>query len=444
MPCLRCLCSGIYSGMKVVHINRGDAGGGASVAALRIHRSLLRAGVDSHILVQEQKRNEKNEHAAGSGFWYEMKCFWRFALERLLFLPNEKEKALRFAFSPANTGQSLVNNPVVQEADIIHLHWINQGFLSLDGLDELFKLGKPIVWTLHDMWPFTGGCHYAGNCLEFNERCGFCPLLKKPSATDASAKIYLRKKDLFKGVNISIVTCSKWLGSLASSSSLMRNMPVMSIPNPIDTNYYTILDRVQCRKDLGLPLNKSLLLFGAANILDARKGYRYLYEALTILNDSFPSIAHNIELVVFGKLNDDTRDLFPFKTHTMQFVSDPMTLVKLYNACNMFILPSLQDNLPNTVVECLSCGTPVVGFRIGGVPEMIEHNRTGFLAEVKNSLSLANGINSVLFMNNPEQRQIVRDFAVKRYNEKLIAHRYLEVYETAMKRRGGRRVREEE
>lgn len=427
--------------MKVVHINKGDAGGGASVAALRIHRSLLRAGVDSHILVQEQRRNEENEHVAGTGFIYNMKCWWRFIWERLSFLPNEKEKALRFAFSPANTGQSIASLPIIQEADIIHLHWINQGFLSLSNLEELFSLGKPIVWTLHDMWPFTGGCHYAGSCLEFNEKCGFCPLLKKPSVDDISAKIYISKKKLFSKANLSVVTCSRWLGSLASSSSLMRNQPIASIPNPIDTNFYTILDREQCRKDLGLPLNKSLLLFGAANILDTRKGYRYLYEALTILSDSFPSISNNIELVIFGKAKENVENQFPFKTHTMQFVSNPKTLVKLYNACNMFILPSLQDNLPNTVVECLCCGTPVAGFRIGGVPEMIDHNISGFLAEIKNSLSLANGINTVLFMENTNSREKIRESAVKKFNERIVAEKYIEVYETAMKR-GNKKVRE--
>lgn len=420
--------------MKVVHINKSDAGGGASVAALRIHRSLLRSGIDSHILVEYQKRNENNEHVAGKGFWYKMNCTWQFLLERLRFLPDEKEKSLRFAFSPASAGISIAQHPDIQDADIIHLHWINQGFLSMDSLQELFSLGKPIVWTLHDMWPFTGGCHYAGNCLEFNERCGYCPLLKKPSADDLSAEVYQQKRKIFSKTNLSIVTCSKWLGSLASSSSLLRNLPIHSIPNPIDTNFYRILDRAKCREELGLPQNKNLLLFGAANILDVRKGYRYLYEALTILNDSFPSIARNIELVVFGKLKKGTKELFPFVTHTMQFISNPETLVKLYNACNIFILPSLQDNLPNTVVECLCCGTPVVGFRIGGVPEMIEHNHTGYLAEVKNSLSLANGINSVLFMANEDQRKIVRESGVSKYNEQVIAAHYTEVYKAAIKR----------
>ncbi|MCF0191523.1 MAG: glycosyltransferase [Marinilabiliaceae bacterium] len=420
--------------MKIVHINKSDAGGGASVAALRIHRSLLRAGVDSHILVQEQRRTEQNEHVAGSGLIYRTKNFVRFVWERLRFLPYEKERALRYYFSIANVGQSIVNHPVIQEADIIHLHWINQGYLSLDTLQELFKLGKPIVWTLHDMWPFTGGCHYAGSCLEFNEHCGFCPLLNSPSANDISVDVFQKKKEIYKNVNLNIVTCSRWLGTLASSSSLFRNTPITPIPNPIDTNFYTILDRQECRKELGLPLDKKLILFGAANIYDIRKGYRYLSESLSILKENFPSMSNNLELVVFGKIPYDATREFSFKTHAMEFIKNPTTLLKIYNACDTFILPSLQDNLPNTVVECLSCGTPVVGFRIGGVPEMIQHGKTGYLAEIRNSLSLANGIYSMLFYGTEEHRQQVRESAIELFAEQKVAKQYIEVYEAALKR----------
>ena len=417
--------------MKVVHINKTDAGGGAAVAALRIHRSLLRAGVDSHILVQEQRRSEANEHVAGKGILYRIKNFIRFVQERLKLLPHEREASMRYYFSIANTGQSIASLPVVQEADIIHLHWINQGFLSLDGLEELFALGKPIVWTLHDMWPFTGGCHYAGTCFEFNEHCGFCPFLKHPKKDDFSYASYLRKKNIYSKGNLSVVTCSRWLGTMARSSSMLRNTPVTTIPNPIDTNFYKPLDRMKCRAELGLPQDKKLILFGAANILDIRKGFRYLEEALTIIQDNFPAISERIELVVFGKLDKGWENKFTFKIHPMNFISNPETLVKLYNAADTFILPSLQDNLPNTVVESLCCGTPVVGFSIGGIPEMITHNQTGFLAEVKNSLSLANGIYNMLFFTQ-DQREQVRESAIKLFAEQTVANQYINVYNQLM------------
>ncbi len=420
--------------MKIVHINKTDAGGGAAVAALRIHRALLRAGVDSHFVVQEQKRNEINEHSLGQSFWKRTKNFIRFVYERLTILPHEKEASLRYNFSLANSGQDISKNPVVQEADVIHLHWINQGFLSLDNLQELFALGKPVVWTLHDMWPFTGGCHYAGSCLEFNERCGYCPFLRTPAKNDISTKVFLRKKEVYQTANLNVVSCSHWLCTLMKSSTLFRNVPSYTIPNPIDTKFYTMLNKEQCRKDLGLPTDKKLILFGAAKISDVRKGFRYLNEALQILKDNFPELSKEIELVVFGKINKKTQKRFAFNTHTLKFISDPRMLVKLYNAADAFILPSLQDNLPNTVVESMCCGTPIVGFRIGGVPEMIEHMKTGYLAEVKNSLSLANGIYNMLLFSNDEQRQAVREAAVKKFSEDIVAQQYLSVYGKAISR----------
>jgi len=420
--------------VKIVHINKTDAGGGAAVAAMRIHRSLMRAGVDSHILVQEQKRNEPNEHCAGNGFIYKINNFSRFVHERLTILPYEKDRHMRYNFSIANTGQSLINNPILLDADIIHLHWINQGFLSLNNIKEILDLGKPVVWTLHDMWPFTGGCHYSGICFEFNEHCGYCPFIKKPQKNDISYNNFIQKRNIYSGKNLTIVTCSKWLGTLARSSAALKEINVLSIPNPIDTNFYRPLDRMECRDELGLPRNKKLILFGAANILDIRKGFRYLEEALTIIQDSFPAISDNIELVIFGKLMKGWENRFSFKIHNMNFISSAETLVKLYNAADTFILPSLQDNLPNTVVESLCCGTPVVGFSIGGIPEMITHMQTGYLAEVKNSLSLANGIYNMLFFS-PKQRERVRESAIHMFDENIVANRYIELYNSVLNRR---------
>lgn len=421
--------------MRVVHINKSDAGGGAAVAALRIHRALMRSGADSHFLTQDKRRSEDNEVAVGAGRLYEAANFARFAWERLTFLPYEKENSLRYNFSPANVGRSLARHPEVQQADIIHLHWINQGYLSLDGLAELFALGKPVVWTLHDMWAFTGGCHYAGSCLEFNEHCGHCPFLRKPHASDISAAILARKRAIYSKANLTAVACSRWLRSMASSSTLLQYKPVFNIPNSIDTRFYHPLDRNECRRKLGLPLDKKLIMFGAANLLDVRKGFRYLIEALRIMKDSFPALADRIELVVFGKLSADSKSMLSFNFHSLSFVSDPSRLVEIYNAADVFVLPSLQDNLPNTVVESLSCGTPVVGFEIGGVPEMVEHGRTGFLAEPKNSLSLANGLYQVLFFDaGGDLRQASRRHAIESFSEENVAQQYINVYQSVLQK----------
>ncbi len=404
------------------------------MAANRLNRALRNNGVESKLMVQDLRRNEEGVYAVGSGFAYRQKAFARFAWERLSFLPYERNASVRFAFSPANTGIDISRHPLVQEADIIHLHWVNQGFLSLETLGQLLACGKPIVWTQHDMWSFTGGCHYAGTCLEFLEFCSYCPFLKKPGKKDLSAQLFAKKRRIYNAAPLSIVTCSKWLRTLSQESKLLRRKNFHNIPNPIDTNFYAPRNKQEARQRLNLPADKKLVLFGAANVNDPRKGMRYFIEALSILGENFPVVNENTELVVFGKMNDETIKLFPFKTHSFKFVSNPDTLVDLYCAADCYVLPSLQDNLPNTVMESLACGTPVVGFSIGGVPEMVTHQQSGYLAEVKNSLSLATGIYETLFISDQQKyRQNARQKAVDCYAEAVVAKQYTEVYKSLLK-----------
>jgi len=422
--------------LKIVHINNSDIVGGAAVAANRLNVALRKFGVDSNMLVQDAKTDAEGVVAIGAGRVHRAKSFARFVYERLTFLPYEKNAVLRYAYSPANIGVDISEHPLVRDADIIHLHWINQGYISLKGLEKLFETGKPVVWTQHDMWSFTGGCHYAGTCLEFLERCSFCPILKKPAKNDLSAKQFVFKKELYSNVLLHPVACSKWLRALSSESSLFRNKEVSSIPNTIDTEVFQPLDKTECRKDLGLPIDKKLLLFGAANIFDLRKGARYLFEALNILLESFPVFKENVEIVVFGKISQETKDSIPFTIHRMNFISDISEIVKLYSASDIFVLPSLQDNLPNTVMESMACGTPVVGFCTGGVPEMIEHKHSGFLAEGRNALSLATGIYETLFLLDIDKMSAnARNKVLKEYDGKIVAGQYVELYEKLLNSR---------
>lgn len=425
--------------MKVVHINKGDTGGGASVAVSRIHSALLKAGVESTIVVEQKRTSAPGVVATSGNAWERAKDMVNFIKERLLILPHERHSSMRYNFSIASDGRDISTMPEVADADIIHLHWINQGYLSMKSLQRLADLGKPIVWTLHDMWPFTGGCHYAGTCLEFNEHCGYCPFLRDKGGNDLSARLFKAKRQTYEKMNLTAVSCSQWLNTQASSSSLFHKRTTVSIPNPIDTDVFRPLDKKECRRRLGLPEDKKLLLFGAAKVGDLRKGYRYLVEALRIIGNSFPAVSSHIELVVFGKVDKDSSEISEdFKVHDMNFVNDTETLVSLYNAADAFVLPSLQDNLPNTVVESLACGTPVVGFRIGGVPEMVIHGKTGYLAEPKNSLSLANGIYAMMFFDPERQRQDVVSHARRLFGEETVAEQYIEVYENALRGNGSK------
>ncbi len=403
--------------MKVVIINTSECIGGAAVAAGRLGKALKQSGIQVEKLVRK-------------GTWLNR---FRFYWERLIiFLYNHLNRKNLFAVSIANTGTDLSGYPSVRDADIIHFHWINQGFLSLKDIEALVKLNKPVVWTMHDMWPCTGICHYAGDCEKFQTECESCFFLKS-KGKDLSTFIFDKKLSLYKDANITFVGCSRWLSDRAKKSYLLRNKTVLSIPNPIDTKVYHLMDQGTARELLGLPLGKRLLLFGALNVTDKRKGIDYLIEALRKIEKQ------NVELVVFGQVKDDIRGLFPVPIHSMGYLSDESKIVALYNAVDMFITSSLEENLPNTIMESMACGTPCVGFATGGIPEMIDHCVNGYVANYKDASDLANGIRWIL---EHMDRQALSEACVKNvqenYTEEVIVMKYLSLYQNILYKNGGK------
>lgn len=403
--------------MKVVIINTSECIGGAAVAAGRLGKALKQSGIQVEKLVRK-------------GTWLNR---FRFYWERLIiFLYNHLNRKNLFAVSIANTGTDLSGYPSVRDADIIHFHWINQGFLSLKDIEALVKLNKPVVWTMHDMWPCTGICHYARDCEKFQTECESCFFLKS-KGKDLSTFIFDKKLSLYKDANITFVGCSRWLSDRAKKSYLLRNKTVLSIPNPIDTKVYHLMDQGTARELLGLPLGKRLLLFGALNVTDKRKGIDYLIEALRKIEKQ------NVELVVFGQVKDDIRGLFPVPIHSMGYLSDESKIVALYNAVDMFIISSLEENLPNTIMESMACGTPCVGFATGGIPEMIDHCVNGYVANYKDASDLANGIRWIL---EHMDRQALSEACVKNvqenYTEEVIVMKYLSLYQNILYKNGGK------
>lgn len=403
------------------------------MAATRLYSALSSAGANVNMLVEAPVSESTSINSLTQGRITRAKALSRFIQERLYFLPFEKNKAVRYAFSPAFSGVNISSHPIIQQADIIHLHWVNQGFLSLKNLHQLFLLNKPVIWTMHDMWPFTGGCHYAGDCNHYLNQCGQCPFVKPSHDKDLSFRIHQKKYAIWNKANMYPVSCSQWLGALAKQSSLLKNKVVNSIPNPIETDLFAPEDQLACRKELGLPLHKKLLLFGAAKVTDPRKGATYFMEAIHLLNKKYPELKDQVELVIFGKATQEELQKFPLTIHPMNFISSTQQMVKLYNAADAFVLPSLEDNLPNTVMEALSCGVPVVSFNVGGVPEMVKHHENGYLAAAKNSHELANGIFEILFHAQPEQlKENARSFVLKNYSNRVIAEKYMHLYQEAL------------
>ena len=271
--------------------------------------------------------------------------------------------------------------------DIINLHWINKGFVSIERL-SYFK--RPIVWTLHDMWAFTGGCHYDGGCGKFSHVCGACPVLNSTRAKDLSHWIYQRKKNAYPLIrDLTVVTPSRWLAQCVQASSLLGTREVCVIPNALDTTCYRPIVATTLRQRLAIPEGKPLVLFGSMGAeIDRRKGYRLLMSAVEkLINRQV-----DFEIAIFGSV-DERENLFQgIRVHSLGKLKSELALAEAYSAAVVTVVPSRQENLGNVIMESLACGTPVVGFDIGGNPDMIVHRENGYLATPLEAEDLANGI----------------------------------------------------
>jgi len=396
--------------MKVLHLSSRDVVGGAAVASYRLHNGLLNHGVDSHMLVQYKSVSIDSISGVGSRFRANISYF-------LDSLPVYISRCKRgTTFSPAYFPDRIIENVDRLSPDIIHLHWINGGFLRVE---TLLELNKPIVWTLHDMWPYTGGCHYSGECSRYTDSCGCCPELGSTSLNDLSHRIWKRKLAAWNRLPINFIAPSNWMAKCVKSSSLFSKADVSVIPNCIDTTEYAPSDRVNARDFLGLPVDKRLILFGAMSPMgDPRKGYQSLLNALKYLVEK--GLGEDTELIVYGSTKTEMNSCLGMKIHYFGHLNNQKTMVLLNSAADVFIAPSIQDNLPNTVVEALSCGTPCVAFNIGGMPDLITQGVNGYLAKPFESVDLANGIIWVL---SDEQRMMELSRASRKVIEnKLSMH----------------------
>ncbi len=414
--------------MKVLLVGKSINTGGAAIASYRLLEILRESGVDVKMLVQEGGDEDASVFSTTRSALKKRINFLRFVMERLLFLRHEKNKEVRFLFSTANTGERLTRNKLIREADIIHLHWLNAGFLSLASLKELLDLGKPVVWTFHDMWAITGGCHHALSCEAYKQECGRCLYLKKPGKNDLSHRLWLKKSILFKDRNITVITPSKWLADCVRESSLFGQMEVHAIHNPVDQTQFEPADReLACRK-LGLDPSKRYILFGAASVKNLYKGFSYFQEAVKLMCQD-TELVEGVEILLFGKAEGDMSQLFPLPVHNIEYVRSRETMVALYNVAHLYASSSLQDNFPSTIIESMLCGTPVVGFRTGGIPEMITHLEDGYLAGHKNAIDLAEGMKWILSFNPyPELSDRVRRAAVRRFSQERSAEMHVELY----------------
>ena len=410
--------------MKVLILSTRDLAGGAARAAYRLHRGLLTAGVDSTMLVQNKASGDRTIIGAKSKVKRGIAAV-RPALSQVPFsLHRDRDRSVGI-YSPQWLPNNIIDKIEQIDPDIINLHWVCGGYIPIEALA---KLKQPLVWTLHDMWAFTGGCHYSGDCNRFTLSCGACPQLGSSRSWDMSRWVWQRKVKSWQDLNLTVVTPSRWLADMARSSSLFKDNPIEVIGNGIDPQIYQPHDKKLARKILQLPTDKKIILFGALDSTqNKRKGFSLLLSALHHLRQIQSS--EEIELVIFGADAPPNPINFGFKAHYVGKFSDDITLSLLYASADVFVAPSIQDNLPNTVLEAMFCGTPCAAFEIGGIPDMVDHQENGYLARPFLPEDLARGIHWILQDNIRCQLAIKsREKAVDGFNLLGQTQKYLRVF----------------
>ena len=415
--------------MRVLIVNTSERTGGAAVAASRLMEALNNNGVKAKMLVRDKETDRLTVAAVPGQKWMQFYFLWERFVVWLRLHFNRKHL---FEVDIANCGADVTQLPEFQEADVVHLHWINQGMLSLKGIRKILNTGKPVVWTMHDIWPATAICHLTLDCRNFETQCAHCRLLPGSGSTnDLSTQIWKRKQQMLNDRQITFVTCSQWLAGEAQKSALLKGQRVVSIPNPIDTHIYTPKDKQQARQRVGLPTEGRIILFASQRVTNRNKGMGYLLEACRLLAEQYPEKKEDITVAILGGHAEEIEGQLPFRTCPLGYVNDEQRIVDIYNAADVFVLPSLSENLPNTIMEAMACGVPSVGFRIGGIPEEIDHQQNGYVADYCSSEDLARGIWWTLYEAGHEAvRKACLQKVAHNYSQQSVANRYLEVYES--------------
>ena len=415
--------------MRILHVNTVDSVGGAGRAAYRLHVGLRRLGYDSSMFVAHRYSDDP----AVTAFKPPMDLPSR--LGRLIrrewiarsfarYRTSRPAGYELFSDNRSQYGADLLDQ--LPPCDVINLHWI-AGFVDYHSYFARVPQHTPVVWTLHDMNAFTGGCHYDHGCGRYTDKCGACPQLGSRDAADLSRRVWQRKREIFEQIEpgrLHIVTPSRWLAKEAERSTLFGRFPISVIPNSLDTHVFSPRDRCIARAALEVPQEARVVLFVADSTGNQRKGFALLAQALAGLGD-----LTDLYLISLGSGEPTIGAQIPH-LHLGHIGNDRL-LSLVYSAADLLVIPSLQDNLPNTVLESLTCGTPVVGFAVGGIPDMVHPGVTGLLAPSQDMTALRAAI--VDLLQDPAERAKMsancRRIAVKEYSLEMQAQRYVELYE---------------
>ncbi len=411
--------------LKVVHISTADNAGGSGRSAYRIHCGLGRLGVNSRMIVGWKVTDDPDVGRVWpNGTWR--------IIDRVSGTVAD-QVGFQYLWLPSS--HRLPRHPWVQEADIFQLYNTHGGYLSHTVLPRL-AAGRPIVWRLSDMWAFTGHCAYSYECERWKTGCGSCPILEEypPLRRDTTAFLWKVKKRIYNRCDLTMVAPSQWMASLVSQSPLLGEFPLHVIPNGLDTEIFRPVPKSVAREVLGLKPDTPVILFMGHSDDAPRKGEVYFREALKRLSET---LHFDPVLLVMGTTGGGWLDRVEFPTRCVGVVTNDLFMATVYSAADVFVLPTLADNLPNSVLEGMACGTPAVAFNIGGVPDIVRHMETGYLAAYKDAEDLARGIDLLLTDGGLRERlgRRCREVVESEYSMELQARRFEKLYQDIIRER---------
>jgi glycosyltransferase involved in cell wall biosynthesis len=405
--------------MKILHLTAANENTGAGKATILTHQAIKRLGIESQVLLLKSDLNETNIQSYHSkNIWTKFFRFVYTSIERapLLIYPDRKNQI----FSTGLVGLQLRNHKLIKWADVIHIHWANHGFIDIE---EIPKWNKKVVYTLRDMWAFTGGCHYAFECQKFINTCNQCPVLKSQKTLDLSTKVQDKKLNTLRNYDVTWVAISSWIKDLALKSNILKGKDISIIHSGTDVDVFNIMSYIDSKKIAGIRTNKKIIVVGAGNLRDKYKGFEYLVKSLNQINE-------NILIITFGNASFKENEIPQEFIHFGNVDYEKLNL--LYNCADVFFAPSIAEAMGKTFLEAQLCGIPVVCFDQTGPADIVKHLKTGYLAKFEDTEDLISGLNYCL--NNNFEREEIRNSVKQEFSIENVAKKYIEIYEDSMVR----------